>query len=66
MSKQSLTQNVEEGNYDQLVEVMIQLQAMKDRQPTTDNMFEPLKQTIELLRTYGQELSDDVHQKLEV
>jgi len=29
-------------------------------------MFEPLKETIELLKTYGQELPDAVHQQLQV
>lgn len=57
---------VEEGDYDGLVGVMIHLSAVKDRQPNTDNMFEPLKQTIELLKTYDQEMSDDVHRQLEV
>ena len=66
LTTKGLTVEVEEGNYEQLVEVMIHLQAVKDRLPTTDNMFEPLKQTIELLTVYGQELSDDIHQQLEV
>ena len=57
---------VEEGDYDALVAVMIHLLAVKDRQPNTDNMFEPLKQTIELLKTYDQEMSDEIHTLLEV
>ena len=56
---------VEEGDYDSLVGVMMHLLAVKDRQAATDNMFEPLKQTIELLKSYDQELSDDVHQQLQ-
>ena len=40
--------------------------AVKDRQQSTDNLFEPLKHTIELLKGYGQEMSDDVYQKLQV
>ena len=31
-----------------------------------DNMFEPLKETIELLRTYGQEMPDEVYTQLQV
>lgn len=57
---------VEEGDYDTLVDVMFNLLAIKDRQATTDNMFEPLKQTIELLKTYNQEMPDEIHQLLEV
>lgn len=45
---------------------MKHLGQVKDRQIATDEMFEPLKQTIELLKTYNQEMPDDVHQLLEV
>lgn len=58
--------DVEEGDYNGLVEVMGHLMAVKDRQTATDNMFEPLKQTIELLKGYGQEMPEDVLQKLQV
>lgn len=37
----------------------------KERQATSDEMFEPLKETIDLLRTYKQEVSDDVHVQLQ-
>ena len=42
------------------------LMAVKDRQSATDNMFEPLKETIELLQSYDHAMSDEVHQQLEV
>ena len=42
------------------------LMAVKDRQTVTDEMFEPLKQTIELLKTYGQEMPEEVHTQLQV
>ena len=45
---------------------MHHLLAIKDRQLNTDGMFEPLKQTIELLKAYGQEMPDEVYQQLEV
>ena len=61
-----LAQEVAEGDYDGLVAVMGHLMAVKDRQATTDEMFEPLKQTIELLKTYGQELPEEVHMQLQV
>lgn len=41
------------------------LMAVKDRQAGTDEMFEPLKHTIELLKTYGQELPEEVHLQLQ-
>ena len=61
-----LTQPVEEGDYNGLVSVMGHLMAVKDRQTVTDEMFEPLKQTIELLKTYGQEMPEEVHTQLQV
>lgn len=57
---------MEEGDYDGLVGVICHLIAVKDRQPNTDHMFEPLKHTIELLSSYGQEMPDEIHQQLEV
>lgn len=45
---------------------MGQLMAVKDRQNSTDELFEPLKQTIELLKVYEQELPDEVYKQLEV
>ncbi|XP_066468990.1 dynein axonemal heavy chain 9 [Tiliqua scincoides] len=60
-----LSRNVEKGDYDGLVEVMGHLMAAKDRQTSTDEMFEPLKQTIELLKTYEQELPGEVYKQLE-
>ena len=61
-----LTKEVPEGEYNALVECMGYLGAVRQRIPETDNMFEPLKQTIDLLKTYQQEMSEDVHQLLEV
>ena len=66
VTKSGLSTTVEEGDYDGLVCVMHHLLAIKDRQLNTDGMFEPLKQTIELLKAYGQEMPDEVYQQLEV
>lgn len=66
VTDKGLLEEVEEGDYDGLVECMGHLIAVKERQATTDEMFEPLKQTIELLRHYGQELPDEVHMQLQV
>ena len=61
-----LTKPVEEGDFNGLVECMGHLMAVKDRSATTDAMFEPLKQSIELLKAYDQELSEDTHTLLQV
>lgn len=61
-----LTKSLKEGDYDGLVEVMGHLMKVKERQAATDTMFEPLKQTIELLRSYGEEIPEETHVKLQV
>ena len=66
MSTQGLSASVEEGDYQGLVDVMARLLAVKDKQTTADHMFEPLTETIELLKTYQQELPDAVHLQLQV
>jgi len=55
----------EELGYDALVALIENLRDVKSRQATTDEMFEPLKQTIELLKTYDQEMPEFVYQQLE-
>ncbi|KAK2885147.1 hypothetical protein Q8A73_021621 [Channa argus] len=66
MAETGLSQQVEEGDYDGLVGVMGHLLAVKERQNNTDEMFEPLQQTIALLKVYEQELPDMVYKQLEV
>ncbi|XP_017734862.1 PREDICTED: dynein heavy chain 17, axonemal isoform X3 [Rhinopithecus bieti] len=63
--RMGLTKPLKEGDYDGLVEVMGHLMKVKERQVATDNMFEPLKQTIELLKTYGEEMPEEIHLKLQ-
>ncbi|XP_040542548.1 dynein axonemal heavy chain 17 isoform X5 [Gallus gallus] len=60
-----LSKQVQEGDYDGLVEVMGHLLRVKDRQAATDGMFGPLKETIALLSTYGEEMPEEVHQQLQ-
>ncbi|NWY63744.1 DYH9 protein, partial [Erithacus rubecula] len=64
-TEKGLSRKVEEGDSGGLVEVMGHLLAVKERHSATDAMFEPLKETIELLRAYEQELPEEVHQQLE-
>lgn len=61
-----MLQPVEEGNYDALVNVMAYLMNVKERQEVTDEMFEPLKETIQLLKYYDQDLSEEVNVLLQV
>ncbi|XP_016077900.1 PREDICTED: dynein heavy chain 9, axonemal [Miniopterus natalensis] len=64
-SEGSLLKKVEKGDFKGLVEILRHLLALKERQSSTDQMFEPLKQTIELLKTYEQELPEAVFKQLE-
>jgi dynein heavy chain len=66
VTDKGLTKPVEEGQFEELVECMGHLIAVKDRQANTDDMFDPLKQTIELLKTYDQEMPEEVHLQLQV
>jgi len=61
-----LNQPIKEGDYTGLVKVMGHVMAVKDRQAATDEMFEPLKETIELLKSYNQEMPEDVYLQLQV
>nr|XP_006635186.1 PREDICTED: dynein heavy chain 9, axonemal isoform X1 [Lepisosteus oculatus] len=65
VAEKELGKKVEEGNYNALVEIMGHLMAVKERQNSTDEMFEPLKHTIDLLKTYEQELPEEVYKQLE-
>nr|KAF6455671.1 dynein axonemal heavy chain 17 [Rousettus aegyptiacus] len=65
VARTGLKKPLKEGDYDGLVEVMGHLMKVKERQAATDTMFEPLKQTIELLKTYGEEMPEETHVKLQ-
>ena len=65
-AEKGLTQDVTTGDYNTLVKVMDTLVNVRERQEKTDQMFEPMKNTIELLRQYGQEMPDEVHAQLQV
>jgi len=40
--------------------------AVKDRQMVTDDMFDPLRETIDLLKLYEHEMPDEVYLQLQV
>lgn len=61
-----MSKPLEEGDYDGLVAVMGHLMRVKERQAATDSMFEPLKETVALLSTYGEEMPEEIHLQLHV
>ena len=50
---EGLMQQVHENDYNGLIKVMEFLKIVKEKQATTDTMFEPLGKICELLRSYG-------------
>ncbi|XP_063306953.1 dynein axonemal heavy chain 11 [Pelobates fuscus] len=65
LTDSALQIDIPEGDYKALVGIMEHLLAVRDRQDATDNLFEPLKQTIALLENYGQKLPDLIYTQLE-
>lgn len=61
-----LLQPVPEGDYDALVAVMGYLMNVKERAVTTDDMFQPLTETIELLKFYDMDIPEEVNVLLQV
>ncbi|XP_075314376.1 dynein axonemal heavy chain 9 [Odontesthes bonariensis] len=64
ITEAGLGQRVEEGDCRGLVQVIGHLLAVKERLNMTDTMFEPLQQTIALLKVYEQELPEVVYKQL--
>ncbi|NXY12732.1 DYH17 protein, partial [Atrichornis clamosus] len=64
-SNAGLSKPLEEGDYEGLVEVMGHLARVKERQEVTDSMFEPLKETVALLSTYGDKMPEEIHLQLQ-
>ena len=62
----NLAKEVKDGDYGHLVQMMGNLGDVRERTPIYDGMFDPIKNKIELLKAYGQEVPDDVYEKLQV
>uniref|UniRef100_A0A670JQ67 Dynein axonemal heavy chain 11 n=1 Tax=Podarcis muralis TaxID=64176 RepID=A0A670JQ67_PODMU len=65
MTDVGLQKELKEGDYDGLIDVMVHLLAVRNRQAATDELFEPLKDTIMLLESYGQKMPDHVYVQVE-
>lgn len=61
-----LQRELNEGDHDGLVDIMGNLLAVRSRQRATDELFEPLKETITLLESYGQKMPEQVYIQLQV
>uniref|UniRef100_A0A8C2BI93 Dynein axonemal heavy chain 11 n=1 Tax=Cyprinus carpio TaxID=7962 RepID=A0A8C2BI93_CYPCA len=60
-----LAKTVTDGDYGKLVDIMSHLMAIRDRQLSTEQHFKPLKATSNLLKTYNQQLPEQVYILLE-
>ncbi|XP_034940720.1 dynein beta chain, ciliary [Chelonus insularis] len=61
LADEGLLQQIQPGDYVGLIAVMGYLMQVKERQPTTDEMFQPLQETIELLKFYDQDIPEEVN-----
>ncbi|XP_072570592.1 dynein axonemal heavy chain 11 isoform X2 [Paramormyrops kingsleyae] len=64
-TEEGLSSKVSDGDYAVLVDIMRHLMAIRDRQISTSQHFKPLKCTVALLKSYGQQLPEEVYMQLE-
>lgn len=57
---------MEEGDYEGLVRIMGHLFRVRERQVEYDSMFEPLAETLNLLKVYDVEIPEDVYILMQV
>ncbi|XP_061390860.1 dynein beta chain, ciliary isoform X1 [Musca vetustissima] len=58
---EGLLQTVKEGDYEGLVSIMAYLMQVKERAVKTDEMFEPMQETIQLLKYYDMDIPEEVN-----
>lgn len=58
---EGLLQTVKEGDYDALVGIMAILMQVKERALKTDEMFEPMQETIQLLKYFDMDIPEEVN-----
>lgn len=58
---EGLLQSVKEGDYEGLVSIMAYLMQVKERAVKTDEMFEPMQETIQLLKYYDMDIPEEVN-----
>lgn len=58
---EQLLQQVNEGDYDGLVNIMAYLLNIKERAVTTDEMFDPMQEIINLLKFYDMDIPEEVN-----
>lgn len=58
---EGLLQHVQEGDFDGLVNIMAYLLNVKERGTITDEMFEPMQETIDLLKYYDMDIPEEVN-----
>jgi len=65
-TNKGLSTKIDEGDYDGLVTLMEHLLQVRDREVLTDNMFGPIKEYIDLLKSYNHEneMKEEVHRQL--
>ena len=62
----NLKKEVKEGNYAHLIQMMSNLNDVRERTTKYDGLFEPVKYKIALLKSCEQDVPEDVYEKLQV
>ncbi|GCC27210.1 hypothetical protein chiPu_0005635 [Chiloscyllium punctatum] len=61
ITEEGIAKKVQDGDYAGLVQIMAHLMAIRDRKSAANDTFESLKETAELLKTCGQQLSEHIY-----
>ncbi|XP_043549538.1 dynein axonemal heavy chain 11 isoform X1 [Chiloscyllium plagiosum] len=61
ITEEGIAKKVQDGDYVGLVQIMAHLMAVRDRKSAANDTFESLKETAELLKTCGQQLSEHIY-----
>eukprot|EP00698_Gefionella_okellyi_P011840 TRINITY_DN3147_c1_g1_i1.p1 TRINITY_DN3147_c1_g1~~TRINITY_DN3147_c1_g1_i1.p1 ORF type:complete len:4456 (-),score=1211.74 TRINITY_DN3147_c1_g1_i1:43-11907(-) len=64
-AREGMQTSITDDDYDQLLAAMNLLLALRDRADRTEKMFEPLRQTVAMLRKHGVTVGDDVMEELD-
>lgn len=60
MADETMSQEIDKEEYEKFIEILSVLNKVENRSMDTDNMFEPLKDIVELLKDYNEEVDNKV------
>lgn len=66
MADEVMSQEIDKEEIGKLIEILSVLHQIEDRTMETDAMFEPLKDIVELLKSYGEEADNKVYTQVNI